>query len=70
MAKHFDFSQGSWEFDDHYDRNQSREPRVTLRRVATSPADQLERIALKCSAAFVKADDDHETAARDEAVQS
>ena len=74
MPKHFDFSQGSWEFDDHYDRSVSREPAVALRRVATSPADQLERIALKCSAAFVKADEDHPdydtTAERDMDVQS
>jgi len=39
-------------FESRLDRDSHREPRVAIRRVATSPADQLERIALKCSAAF------------------
>jgi|GEM_PF-5238170 len=50
----------SAELESRLDRDESREGyRASLRRVATSPAEQLERIALKCSAAFVKADEDH-----------
>ena len=47
-------------FEDRLDRSDSREPfsaRVALRRVVESPADDLERIALRCSKAFVAADD-------------
>ena len=43
----------NYERESRLDRDESRENY----RVATAPADQLERIALKCSAAFVKADD-------------
>ena len=50
MARHFDFSQGSWEFDDHYDRSQSREPRQPARHL--SAADYNERAARILGAAF------------------
>ena len=64
-------------FERDLDISDEREPfraRVAIKRVATAPADQLERIALKCSAAFVKADEDHPdydtTAEREMDVQS
>ena len=42
------------ERESRLDRDSHREPAVSIKRVATAPADQLERIALKCSAAFVR----------------